>query len=567
VIIVQKIKYKNFLACGREFIEISLDTHKSTLFVGTNGAGKSTLLDAISFALFNKPFRDVNKGLVVNTITKKDCVVECELKINGKEYLIRRGIKPNIFQIFIDGTEVPPPATTPDFQAYLEKQILNLNHKSFTQVVMLGSALFVPFMKLKTPQRREVVEDLLDLQVFSHMNVILKDDMKTVATQIDEKHNGLALLQQKISGIEMANKALQSNNADHIAHARKEHVRYNGEIAIQDDDLNRVNKELNTIVPIDLASLRAKVRELADIVSPVRNNIRQAKTDIEFFTTNEVCPECSQGIDHNHKTSIITKKNDRIEELEKASNKLQKMLEAAEQDVGVAEVTEKRILSLTREVRQIELKIKDYEVEINHLNARILELEKPPAQAQDPSKYQMMATELETVLENQLQSQRVMKYAASLLKDGGIKSQVIKQYIPIFNTLINKYLTSLDFFVDFHLDENFNETIRSRHRDTFVYNLFSEGQKMRIDLALMFTWRAIARQRNSIDINILVLDEVFDSSLDDHGTDEFLNLIRKLTSDDNVVVISHKGDKLQDKFERTLSFELVKNFSQMKDIT
>lgn len=564
MIVIHKIRWKNFLATGREWIEIALDTYKSTLFVGTNGAGKSTLLDAITFALFNKPFREVKKGQVVNTITKKDCVVECELTINGHQYLIRRGIKPNIFEIFIDGVAVPSQASATEFQTYLEKQILKMNYKAFTQVVMLGSALFVPFMKLKAAERREVVEDLLDLQIFSQMNVLLKSDIQNLDLDIQNHKTGIAQLEQKIDMIKKSNAALRQNNDAQIAERLEIIERYHRTMAYEQKRIEERQIELDNIPVIDATPLIKKNQQLNNLLVQANTQLTRLNEDVSFFFDNTVCPTCAQVISDEHKHPITDAKTREAISIKNAMSAMIDRRDAINKQIAEANQRAKDRKDISDQIWISQDQIRGELKLIQQYNIDIEKLRKPPAAVQSSMQEEADLDQLKHALEALQQERRIASYASILLKDGGIKAQVIKQYIPIFNELINRYLTSLDFFVDFHLDENFNETIRSRYRDEFTYNLFSEGQKMRIDLALMFTWRAIARQRSSIDVNILVMDEVFDSSLDDNGTDELLNLIRKLTPEDNVIVISHKGDKMTDKFERTLEFDLVKNFTQMK---
>ena len=569
MIYFKKIRWQNFLSTGNVMTEIQLDRTKSTLIVGENGAGKSTMLDALYFALFGRPFRNINKPQLVNSITGKHTLVEVEFAIGKKEYLIRRGIKPAVFDIFIDGELINQNSTSREYQDVLEKTILRMNPKSFGQIVVLGSANFVPFMQLPAQHRREVIEDLLDIQIFSIMNSLLKDKQianKTTTTDVDYK---IDLCEQKIELHKKHIETLNSNNAAIIKQKEKRIQEYN-EIS---EELISANGRLtletavlsNSIVDFNKTSV--KLLKVKDMEKALKDRVSKIDKEVKFFHDHDNCPTCKQGIDHDFKQLTIEKRSLKVDEINDALTKIEE--EYLKLNTRIKEIDE-----INTQIHQLNSKISDNfrDIKFNNdyianLRSDIEELEKEHAsdtsnldELRDLKKDLQDHKQLKETLAFERQLHEVASY---VLKDTGIKTKIIKQYVPIMNKLINKYLAAMDFFVQFELDETFNETIRSRFRDDFSYASFSEGEKMRIDLSLMFTWRAIAKLRNSASTNLLIMDEVFDSSLDSGGTEEFMKILDTLTAETNTFVISHKGDQLYDKFHSVIRFEKHSNFSRI----
>ena len=549
--------------------EIQLDRTKSTLIVGENGAGKSTMLDALYFALFARAFRNINKPQLVNSITGKHTLVEVEFSIGKKEYMIRRGIKPAVFDIFVDGELLNQNSTSREYQDVLEKTILRMNPKSFGQIVVLGSANFVPFMQLPANHRREVIEDLLDIQIFSIMNSLLKDkqiDNKTKSTDVDYK---IDMCEQKIELHKKHIETLNRNNAAIIKQKEKRIKEYD-ELS---EELISTNGRLtaetlllsNSIADFDKASV--KLLKVKEMEKALKDKVAKIDKEVKFFHDHDNCPTCKQGIDHDFKQQTIEKRSLKVSEIEDALQKL-------EEEYEKLSVRIKEIDAINTQIHELNGKISDNfrDIKFNNdyvanLRNEIEELEKE--HASDTSNLDELR-ELKKDLVDHKQRKETLAFerqlhevASYVLKDTGIKTKIIKQYVPIMNKLINKYLAAMDFFVQFELDETFNETIRSRFRDAFSYASFSEGEKMRIDLSLMFTWRAIAKLRNSASTNLLIMDEVFDSSLDSGGTEEFMKILDTLTAETNTFVISHKGDQLYDKFHSVIKFEKHSNFSRI----
>lgn len=571
MIYFKTLRWKNLLSTGNTFTEVSLNSHNHTLIVGENGAGKSTILDALSFALFGKPFRKVNKGQLLNSINNKQLVVECEFVIGSRSYLVRRGIKPNIFEIFQDGVLVNLDAASSDYQELLDKQILKINHKSFSQIIVLGSASFVPFMQLTAAARREVIEDLLDIQIFTTMNTLLKDrasknksDISEADYQVSLKENTIEIEQQHLLTLETNNDGLIKQKMAQIS----SYIKQINDVNQATTTLLKQIAELNTSIA-DRAKIQARQLKLDQLSRQIETRIEKIEKDTEFFSLNHDCPTCRQGIADDHKATIVNAATTKLEEIRLGQQQLiEEQGKVNTRLVEIASVVE-QITEKQATISSNQIQVQTWEQFVDSIKAELDQLTTTGAFVDNKDKLKQLKKELD-----QLQDQRkaliehraVIEVASILLKDGGIKTRIIKQYVPIINKLINKYLASMDFFVNFELNENFEETIKSRFRDEFSYASFSEGEKSRIDLALLFTWRSIAKLRNSVNTNLLILDEVFDGSLDSQGNEELLKILQTFTEGSNVFVISHKTDAYLDKFERVLKFEKQKNFSRMIEL-
>ena len=567
MIIFKTVRWRNFLSTGNNFIEIQLDRNPTTLIIGENGAGKSTVLDALCFGLFGRPFRNINKPQLLNSINNRNCVVEIEFEIGSKKLKVIRGIKPTIFEIYINGKMYNQDANARDYQRYLEQQILKLNYQSFSQVVILGSSTFVPFMQLRARHRREVVEEILDIQIFSLMNMLLKmklrdidNDIKNTEYQHDLTREKVVLHKKYIEDIKKNKKEfinekslLLASNEKEISKKKldiKSHLDNNEKLLLQISDNDKVMKTY-----AKLKEIRGTLREKK------KNNVGM----VEFFENNADCPTCEQHIDENFKEDMIIKHQEEVNKFTGA----------------LVELKETLLKSSKRQefISEIATTIRENEVHVARENSSIIQLEKFNSTLQmeidqlqsgetskpDYNKLKKLELKMAAVEKQKKELKEEQTYSEAvrnMLQDTGIKTKIIKQYLPIMNKLINTYLTAMEFYVNFTLDENFNETIKSRYRDEFTYDAFSEGEKMRIDLALLFTWRAIAKMKNSTNTNLLMLDEIFDSSLDSTGTDEFLKILNTLGGE-NVFVISHKQDVLVDKFKSTIRFHKVKNFSHV----
>ena len=571
MIVFDKIRWKNFLSTGNSFTEVNITDSQSHLVVGANGAGKSTMLDALCFVLFNRPFRKISKSQLVNSINERETAVEIEFKIGGVNYKVIRGIKPNVFEIYRNGQLLDQDAASKDQQKYLEQSILKFNFKSFTQVVILGSSTFVPFMQLGASVRREVIEDLLDIQIFSNMNSLLKDRVRSAQTQSNDCGHVLRLTKEKVESQQKLLDSLKKvnynrqeekrkrydKNAKSIEEVKSNHIKLQDEILVLQEEVGDVELQ------------RKFVRKLRQGQADKKSELKLIANNLKFFKSHDVCPTCTQNISSTFKT-------DQVDTLTSSGNIIATEIESFTQDISEAvnvitkiEETSAKLYEVRSDATAQEREVVRLEKENLEISKQILELQQStPNIDQEKETLQGYLAEYKTTEKDCAEvSQQLDEFqvVSSLLKDSGIKSQIIKKYVPIFNQLINKYLQSMEFFVNFTLDEEFNEVIKSRFRDEFSYASFSEGEKQKIDLALLFTWREVARMKNSVATNLLILDEVFDSSLDSSGTGELLQILKSLGDGTNVFVISHKGDILVDKFLRTLKFEKVNDFSKMSD--
>ena len=571
MIVFKKVRYKNFLSTGQQFIEINLDEAPTTLVVGNNGAGKSTMLDALCFGLFAKPFRSIKKDQLVNTINEKECIVEVEFIIGKKQYKIIRGIKPNLFEIWCDDNMLNQDAAVRDYQKHLEQHILKLNFRSFTQVVILGNASFVPFMQLRARHRREVVEEILDIEIFSKLNLMFREKAKAQDETIKQADFSYQLLDGKI---ETQQKHIDdiSNTTKHTADTKKlEITTADTDIENYREDIARVRREIAELQTeiLNQTKVKDKHGKLTAMEAKLENTCIKHKKELKFFQSHDDCPTCQQSIDEAFKKATIVVKEAKVVELELGMSQIDNAIRTSQKKLD-------KINETVVAIREKELLISRYETSIEEIEKYKARIQKEIDELSD----EKISTGVATGELNQLQEQLVeaekdkikhkeeklyIDTARHLMQDTGIKTKIIKQYLPIMNQYINKNLADMDFFVNFSLDEEFNETIKSRHRDDFNYHSFSEGEKLRIDLAILFTWREIAKLKNSTNTNLLILDEIFDSSLDTAGTDEFMRILYHTMQNENVFVISHKGDTLIDKFPRVMKFEKYKNFTRMAE--
>jgi len=562
-----KVKYKNILSTGNAWTTIDLNRNKSTLIVGENGAGKSTILDAISFALYGKAFRKINKPQLMNSINQRDLMVEVYFTSNGADFTIKRGMKPTIFEIWKNGELLNQDASARDYQAYLEDNILKMNYKSFGQVVVLGSSTFVPFMQLPAQHRREVIEDLLDIQIFSTMNNLLKEKIANNKNDLMQIKYDVDLVKTKIDSAKEHNESirrLKESEVSRIKDKMRERIEFiEGEESCAEELDDQIATLIGTIA--DKVDLSSKLTQFKTLKNDLSSKLTTLQKDVKFYHAHDNCPTCRQGIEHDFKVSTISEKSGKISEIENALLVIDGKIEKVNDRLGEISDVESNIhrLSLARNDHTANIRIA--KSTLAGLKKELDEAEKNVAEI-DTSKIAGYKEELKALMDKAKtlsEDKETLSVVGSMLKDGGIKTRIIKQYVPIMNKLINKYLAAMEFFVDFQLDENFNEKILSRFRDEFSYASFSEGEKLRIDLALMFTWRAVSKLRNSVTTNLLIMDEVLDGSLDQAGTDEFLKIVNEITADSNVFIISHKGDSLHDKFDHVIKFEKKKNFSQI----
>ena len=569
MIYFKSIRWKNLLSTGNVFTEIKLNRSPNTLIVGENGGGKSTLLDALCFGLFGKPFRNINKPQLLNSINKKNLVVEIEFAVGSKDYKIVRGIKPNVFEILSDGDIINQDAAARDYQKYLEESILKLNYKSFTQIVILGSASFTPFMQLPPFTRREIIEDILDIQIFTTMNTVLRDKMNDLKEKVQDADSKLEVLKQKATIQKEYVDTLLANKEKRVDEIKSRIAECDTSIATLQKTVEFLehDKTLQEDARATLGDLNAKQKKLESFKTKFSSQLRDIQKEISFYEETDDCPSCKQKIPHEHKSSLVDERKDKMQSLnegmEKLSEEFERLQELLEKDQAISrEIAEfnQKILSNNNEIIVQQRLIQALNLELNDIATKTGDIE--------AEKTKLKALAKEVVGQNEEKAKlneekHYMDVVSTLLKDTGIKTKIIRQYLPVINKLVNKYLQAMDFFVQFNLDEKFDETIKSRHRDDFSYASFSEGEKQRIDLALLFTWRTIAKMKNSVATNLLILDEVFDSSLDNNGTDYVMSLLDTIGEDTNVFVISHKGDQLFDKFRSLIKFEKKNNYSEM----
>lgn len=564
----KKIRFKNFMSFGNEWTEIDFVAAPTTLVIGKNGSGKSSaILDSISFVLFNKPFRNIRKPQLTNSINAKGCLVELDFIVNGFEFKVIRGQKPNIFEIYKDGDLITQNADNRDYQDAFEKYILKVNHKTFCQIVMLGSAIFTPFMALPTPQRREVIEDLLDLQVFSAMNALLKSKIDDCDRRLYELENNKRINATKITMMTKHLEEMQSSRDDMIASKKELIAKMEQQTANLNEEKAVINGNIARLV--EKVAIQPKITErystIKELQTTLQHKAQMINKEISFLEANENCPTCHQVIEPEFKVATIESRHKDNAEVEEALAKLKEQFEKVDSQMDYIQDLQRQITSMNTDLKTRDTEIKMLTKNIKGLNKEIDDLQQKTmdVDANELTKIKEERDALDKAYGEVSDDRTVMGYASGLLKDSGIKSRIIKNYIPVINQLIAKYLAALDFFVDFQLDENFNETIRSRFRDDFSYNSFSEGEKMRLNIAILFTWRAIAKLRGSIDTNLIICDEIFDGSMDSDGLEDMLKLINNLTSNENVFIISHKEDQLGDKFTRVIKFHKVSNFSKM----
>ena len=568
MILFKKIKWKNFLSTGNQFTEIDFTQNKTNLIVGTNGAGKSTVLDALTFSLFGKPFRKINKPQLINTVNEKDCKVEVEFSIGSTEWKVIRGIKPAIFEIWRNGNSLDQSSAALDQQKWLEQNVLKMNYKSFTQIVILGSSTFVPFMQLPAAHRREVIEDLLDIKIFSSMNNIIKEkirstkeDIKVLDLKKESFLDKVKMQEEFIEELENRGNANINANKEKIVKLDDEVGIYMKENAVLEEDIFKYTKEQEYVT-----GSTEKLRKLGNLKGKVSQKVSTIKKEHKFFTENTVCPTCTQGIDEQFRINRINDAQNKAKELQSGYKELEEAIKEEEERERQFTSLSKEISKLTNGISQNNIKINGLQRQIRNLEYEIQVLTENLANRNsEHEKLESFKENLKTTYDELASKKDLINYydfSYSLLKDGGVKSKIIKKYLPLINQQVNRYLQMMDFYINFTLDEEFNETVQSPIHEDFSYASFSEGEKMRIDLALLFTWREVARMKNSVSTNLLIMDEVFDSSLDGFGTEEFLKIIRYVIKDANIFVISHKTG-LEDRFHNVIKFEKHKGFSRM----
>ena len=568
MILFEKIRWKNFLSTGNQYTEINLQKDSTTLIVGGNGAGKSTVLDELTFALFGKPFRKINKPQLPNSTNEKDCRVEVEFSIGSTEWKVIRGIKPNIFEIHRNGSALDQSAAALDQQKWLEQNVLKMNYKSFTQIVILGSSTFVPFMQLSAANRREVIEDLLDIKIFSSMNTIIKEkirqnreSIKVLDLKKDNLNEKVLMQENFIEQLESSGNANINANKEKIANLDKEVGVYMDENAITEEKIHSLTKEQEQVT-----GATEKLRKLGNLKGKISQKVSTITKEHKFFNENTVCPTCTQSIEETFRINRINDAQSKAKELQSGYKELEEAIKEEEERERQFIALSKEISKLTNGISQNNTRISGFNRQIRDLESEIQTLTKQLENRNtEHDKLESFKENLQNTYDELVSQKDQIKYydfTYSLLKDGGVKTKIIKKYLPLINQQVNRYLQMMDFYINFTLDEEFNETVQSPIHEDFSYASFSEGEKQRIDLALLFTWREVAKFKNSVSTNLMILDEVFDSSLDSQGTDEFLKIIRYVVKDANIFVISHKTG-MEDKFENVIKFEKVKGFSRM----
>ena len=568
MILFKTIRWKNFLSTGNQYTEIDFTQNSTNLIIGTNGAGKSTVLDALTFSLFGKPFRKINKPQLVNTVNEKDCKVEVEFSVGVTEWKVVRGIKPAIFEIWRNGAALDQSAAALDQQKWLEQNVLKMNYKSFTQIVILGSSTFVPFMQLPAAHRREVIEDLLDIKIFSSMNVLIKEkirllreDIKVLELKKESFLDKVKMQQNFIGELENRGKDNIKTNKQKITNLDEEIEQYVNQNSSLEKPLREYIKEQDGIT-----GYAEKLRKLVNLKGKISQKVSTISEEHKFFTENTVCPTCTQEIDDEFRINKINDAQNKAKELQSGYQELEEAIKEEERRERQFTTLSKEIKKLTDEISQNNIKISGCRRQIKDFESQIQKItEQLENRNTEHEKLESFKDNLKTTYDELASKKGLIDYydfTYSLLKDSGVKSKIIKKYLPLINQQVNRYLQMMDFYINFTLDEEFNETVQSPIHEDFSYASFSEGEKMRIDLSLLFTWREVARMKNSVNTNLLIMDEVFDSSLDGFGTEEFLKIIRYVIKDANIFVISHKTG-LEDKFESVLRFEKVKGFSRM----
>jgi len=568
MILFKTIRWKNFLSTGNQFTEVDFTKNSTNLIIGSNGAGKSTILDALTFSLFGKPFRKINKPQLINSTNDRDCRVEVEFDIGSTSWKVVRGIKPNIFEIYRDDSLLDQSSAALDQQKWLEQNVLKMNYKSFTQIVILGSSTFVPFMQLPASHRREVIEDLLDIKIFSSMNLVikdkirlLKDEIKTLELKKESLNDKVKMQKEFIEELENRGKDNISSNNRKISDLMSEIELHMKENSVTEEKVFEFNKEQEYVT-----GATEKLRKLGNLKGKISQKVSTITKEHKFFTENTVCPTCTQEIDETFRINRINDAQNKAKELQSGYKELEEAIKGEEERERQFLALSKEITKLTNEISQNNIKINGCQRQIRDLESEVqtitTQLENRNTEHE---KLENFRNNLQTTYEELASKKDSVNYydfTYSLLKDGGVKTKIIKKYLPLINQQVNRYLQMMDFYINFTLDEEFNETVQSPIHEDFSYASFSEGEKMRIDLALLFTWREVARFKNSVNTNLLIMDEVFDSSLDGFGTEEFLKIIRYVIKDANIFVISHKTG-LEDKFESVIKFEKVKGFSRM----
>ena len=571
MIIFKEVRYKNLLSSGNKFTTIKLNDAQSTLILGENGAGKSTLLDALCYALYGRGFRNLKRDLLINSINTKELVVELDFSIGNKDYKLIRGAKPNKFEIWCNDILLNQDASVRDYQEHLENNILKMSYRSFTQVAILGSANFTPFMQLRAKDRRKLVEDLLDITIFTTMMQLLRKRKSNHALDVKENQHEIAILEERISGLNSQIDALRENRDEKIL---KFETTINQTQTNIDKLLGEVDEKTQNVVEktrliTDKNTTEDRLKQTTDLESQLERARKKAIADIKFYEDNDNCPTCKQDLTGEHKEKCIQEKNQKVAEIKEAVSTLDSQIGELHDRIQTINTVQSEIDEIQREIGLSQTEIVSNQKYISKLQKEIEALEEEQEGNSDAHEQVLKAEDdLHTLTKKKqhlADNGHYLEIATLLLRDQGVKEKIIKQYVPIMNKLINKFLAQLEFYVGFELDEAFEETIKSRFRDVFKYENFSQGEKMRIDLALLFTWRAVARMKNSVNTNLLILDEVFDSSLDASGTDEFMKMLNTLTEKTNAFIISHKGDILYDKFEHVIRFEKYKNFSRIAE--